>query len=71
MIKVTFDAFHTPICGMRLIITVMIINTGQMCTVNYSDRPRMCDLNCPNWKKYDELQRLEKKYKITFVSYCN
>ena len=45
--------------GMRLFIhqnlpqeiTVMIINTGQMCTVNYSGRPRMCDLMCPDWKK--------------------
>ena len=27
-------------------ITVMIINTGQMCTVNYSGRPRMCVLKC-------------------------
>ena len=32
-------------------ITVMIINTGQMCTVNYSGRPRICDLKCPDWKK--------------------
>ena len=32
-------------------ITVMIINTGQMCTVNYSGRPRMCDLKCPDCKK--------------------
>ena len=32
-------------------ITVMVINTGQMCTVNYSGRPRMCDLKCPDWKK--------------------
>ena len=32
-------------------ITVMIINTGQMGTVNYSGRPRMCDLKCPDWKK--------------------
>ena len=32
-------------------ITVMTINTGQMCTVNYSGRPRMCDLKCPDCKK--------------------
>ena len=32
-------------------ITVMIINTGQMWTVNYSGRPKMCDLKCPDWKK--------------------
>ena len=32
-------------------ITVMIINTGQMCTLNYSGRPGMCDLKCPDWKK--------------------
>ena len=49
--------FIHRICRMRLIIPVMIINTGQMCAVNYSDRPRMCDLNCPSWKKYGVLQR--------------
>ena len=42
------DTFHTP--NLPHEITVMIINTGQMCTVKYSDTQRMCDLNCPNWK---------------------
>ena len=40
--KVTHDALHTP--NLPHEITVMIINTGQMCTVNYSDRPRIRDL---------------------------
>ena len=30
-------------------ITVMIINTGQMCIVTYPGRPRMRDLKCPDW----------------------
>ena len=34
-------------------ITVMIINTGQMCIVNYPGRPRMRDLKCPDWEKTD------------------
>ena len=34
-------------------ITVMIINTGQMCIVNYPGRPRMRDLKCPGWEKTD------------------
>ena len=34
-------------------ITVMIINTGQMCIVNYPGRPRMRDLKCPDWGKTD------------------
>ena len=34
-------------------ITVMIINTGQMCIVNYPGRPRMRDLKCPDWEKND------------------
>ena len=38
-------------------ITVMIINTGQMCIVNYPGRPRMRDLKCPDWEK----KRLGKK----------
>ena len=29
----------------------MIINTGQMCIVNYPGRPRMRDLKCPDWEK--------------------
>ena len=32
-------------------ITVMIINTGQMCIVNYPGRPRMRDLSAPTGKK--------------------
>ena len=32
-------------------ITVMTINTGQMCIVNYPGRPRMRDLKCPDWEK--------------------
>ena len=32
-------------------ISIMILNTGQMCIVNYSGRPRMCDLKCPEWEK--------------------
>ena len=32
-------------------ITVMIINTGQMCIVNYPGRPRMRDLKCTYWEK--------------------
>ena len=65
-------------------ITVMIINTGQMCTVNYSGRPRMCDFKCPDWKKcvVDKVYYKKKKKKkngkhmayqeITFsVSYSN
>ena len=31
----------------------MIINTGQMCIVNYPGRPRMRDLKCPDWEKTD------------------
>ena len=31
----------------------MIINTGQMCIVNYPGRPRMRDLKCPDWEKID------------------
>ena len=34
-------------------ITVMIINTGQICIVNYPGRHRMRDLKCPNWEKTD------------------
>ena len=34
----THEAFHTP--NLPHEITVMIKNTGQMCTVNYSDRPK-------------------------------
>ena len=61
-------------------ITIMIINTGQMCTVNYSGRPRMCDLKCPDWKKMCHrsglLQKKNGKHtayqEITFfVSYSN
>ena len=29
----------------------MIINTGQMCIVNYPGRPRMRDSKCPDWEK--------------------
>ena len=29
----------------------MIINTGQMCIVNYPVRPRMRDLKCRDWEK--------------------
>ena len=32
-------------------IAVMIINTGQMCIVNYPGRPRMRDLKFPDWEK--------------------
>ena len=60
-------------------ITVMIINTGQMCTVNYSGRPRMRDLKCPTGKKcvVDKVYYKKKNGKhtayqeITFVSYSN
>ena len=63
-------------------ITVMIINTGQMCTVNYSGRPRMCDLKCPDWKKMRRRSGLLQKKNIGkhtayqeitffFVSYSN
>ena len=34
-------------------ITVMIINTGQICIVNYPGRPRMRDLKCPDWENTD------------------
>ena len=34
-------------------ITVMIINTGQMCIVNYPGRPKMRNLKCPYWEKTD------------------
>ena len=44
-------------------ITVMIINTGQMCIVTYPGRPRMRDLKCPDWKK----KRLGKKYVVGLV----
>ena len=44
-------------------ITVMIINTGQMCIVNYPGRPRMRDLKCPDWEKTD----WEKKYVVGLV----
>ena len=29
----------------------MIINTGQICILNYPGRPRMRDLKCPDWEK--------------------
>ena len=57
----THDAFHTP--NLSHEITEMIITTGQMCTVNYSDRPGMCDLNYPKLEKYDILQKKKKKKK--------
>ena len=41
----------------------MIINTGQMCIVNYPGRPRMRDLKCPDWEK----NRLGKKYVVGLV----
>ena len=41
----------------------MIINTGQMCIVNYPGRPRMRDLKCPGWAKTD----WEKKYVVGLV----
>ena len=48
----THDAFHTPKSAKKNIVMVIInLNTGQMCTVNYSGRPRMCNLKCPDWKK--------------------
>ena len=31
----------------------MIINTGQLCFVNYPGRPRMRDLKRPDWGKTD------------------
>ena len=34
-------------------ITVMIINTGQVCIINYPGRPRMRDLKCPDREKTD------------------
>ena len=43
--------------------TVMIINTGQICIVNYPGRPRMRDLKCPDWEK----NRLGKKYVVGLV----
>ena len=46
----THDVFHTPKSAARNYRNDHR-NTGQMCTVNYSGRPRMCDLKCPNWKK--------------------
>ena len=62
-------------------ITVMIINTGQMCTVNYSGRHRMCDLKFPDWKKMCRrsglLQKKNGKHTVYqevtffFVSYSN
>ena len=45
----SIDAFHTP--NLSHAIIVMIINTGQICAVNVSDRPRMCHLYCLSWKK--------------------
>ena len=50
-------------------ITVMIINTGQMCTVNYSGRPRMCDLKCPDWKKMCRRSNLLQKKKGKHTAY--
>ena len=44
-------------------ITVMIIYTGQMCTVNYSGRPRMCDLKFPDCKKMCRRSGLLQKKK--------
>ena len=62
-------------------ITVMIINTGQMCIVNSPGRPRMCDLKCPDWEKMRRrsglLQKKNGKHtayqEVTFffVSYSN
>ena len=43
------DAFHTS--NLPQGITVMIINTGQMCIVNYPGRPRMRNLKCPDSEK--------------------
>ena len=39
----------------------MIINTGQMCSVNYPGRPRMRDLKCPDWEKICRRSSLPKK----------
>ena len=44
-------------------ITVMIINTGQICIFNYPGRPRMPDLKCPDWEKTD----WKKKYVVGLV----
>ena len=46
-------------------ITVMIINTGQMCTVNYSGRN--VRFKCPDWikkkcRRYSLLQKKKKKH---------
>ena len=49
----------------------MIINTGQMCIVNYPGRPRMRDSKCPDWeKKYvvglvDQKKKKRKTYSIS------
>ena len=65
-------------------IIVMIINTGQMCIVNYPGRPRMRDLKCPDWVKTDwekicrrssPKKKKRKTYGVSrdnfFVSYSN
>ena len=66
-------------------ITVMIINTGTICIVNYPGRPRMRDLKCPDWDKTDwekichrssiPKKKKRKTYGVSrdnfFVSYSN
>ena len=59
----------------------MIINTGQMCIVNYPGSPRMRDLKCPDWEEICRRSSLQKKKKNQktygasrdnfFVSYSN
>ena len=48
-------------------ITVMIINTGQMCIVNYPGRPRMRYLKCPDWQKKTTGKITGKKYVVGLV----
>ena len=41
----------------------MIINTGQMCIVNYPGRPRMRDSKCPDWEKKYVVGLVDQKKK--------
>ena len=39
--KTTLQQQHTPNLQHEITIMIIHVNTGHMCTVNYSERPRM------------------------------
>ena len=68
------DAFHTP--NLSREITVMIINTGQMCTVSYLDKPSILKMSqLETNMTYYKKETIRKKYDILrdnlIVSYSN